>query len=448
MTAGPDQPRPPMSVQRLQLAERLYREGILPSGEPLRGVRAGTEVSGALAACELCHRRSGMGSVEGKRVVPPITGHFLYEPRAQTPADLDARHTRGPDLAHAFGRDRTRENYTTETLMAAIRAGVVPGGGSLDELMPRYALTDADARLLVEYLGQLSDRWSPGVSEDTIHFGTVVTPGVDPDRRRAMLDVLQAFFDAKNVAVHREKQRDQAYTQSVAKTYRRWRLHVWDLTGAPETWDAQMAALYRQQPVFALISGVAEGTWAPVQRFCERQGLPCWFPTVDLPVIAEGDSYTTYFFGGVILEAEVLARRLLEQGRTRRRRDRFEELTKQGRALLRRFTRALSGSGIRVEEKVLRQIAPDTLRAALADVGSSESEAVVFWLRAGDVAQFVGVPVPGVPTRLLRGPGRRESTRLFPRLGRARRASIYRFELPNKRRANTAPFYAWLERRN
>jgi hypothetical protein len=438
------QGRAPMAAQRMRLAERIYRKGILPSGEPLRGVRAGSEVLGPEAACVLCHRRSGMGTIEGSRIVSPITGRFLYETRARAFAELDAGHTRGPDLAHAFGRNRTREPYTDQTLIAALREGVVPGGGRLEELMPRYALSDPDARLLVDYLRQLSEIWSPGVTRDTLHFGTVVAPGVDPARSKAMLDVLQAFFDVKNSAAGLEKQRDKSYSGSAAKTYRSWKLHVWELTGAPETWEAQLAAHYQRQPVFALISGVSEGTWEPVQRFCERLGLPCWFPTVDLPVVTGTDYYTAYFSGGVVLEAQVLARRLLDERlATRVVQIRSAEEAAAGAA--RALRKALESSGIRIEERVLRKVDSAELREALADVGSSE--AVVFWLRGRDVAQLAGVPARGARAYFSAILAQGEHAPLPP-AWKTQARILYPFELPEKRRAKTTRFHAWLKTRN
>ena len=51
-----------------EAGERIYRHGLLPSGEALRAEReAGMSVEGAAAACVNCHRRSGLGMKEGRR---------------------------------------------------------------------------------------------------------------------------------------------------------------------------------------------------------------------------------------------------------------------------------------------------------------------------------------------------------------------------------------------
>src|SRR5512140_1582091 len=63
----------------VEIGRRIYLEGRLPSGAPLKGERAGGMViSGADAACVNCHRRSGMGSVEGDIQVLPVTGNYLF----------------------------------------------------------------------------------------------------------------------------------------------------------------------------------------------------------------------------------------------------------------------------------------------------------------------------------------------------------------------------------
>lgn len=55
---------------------RLYLEGVNSQGQPLVGLRFDGQVRvvGAAAACVLCHRRSGLGAVEGTNQIAPITG--------------------------------------------------------------------------------------------------------------------------------------------------------------------------------------------------------------------------------------------------------------------------------------------------------------------------------------------------------------------------------------
>jgi hypothetical protein len=439
-----------VAAERLRLGERIYREGVLPSGKLLRGRHpGGGDVVGAEAACVQCHRASGMGTVEGTRIIPPIAGQFLYQPRAEALAELDAAHTRGPDLAHALGRNRTRPPYSDRTLANAIRNGIDSRGMGLEAWMPRYDLDASETALVVDYLKQLSSRWSPGVTRDTLHFATVVTPGVEPARRQAMLDVLSAFFASRNTGNQLERLREQEYLQSTQRSYRSWQLHVWELKGAPETWPAQLAAYERRQPVFALISGIAAGTWAPVHQFCETRHVPCWFPTVDLPVVAENDSYSIYFSKGVLLEADLLAQRLDQIGPSNLRRVieiRGEDVAAAGAAQA--LKRVLSERGIPIQERVLRQVDAASLRAVTAD--ALASDALVFWLRSSDVAKLAEVPTPGSEyagayfSATLAGG---EHAPIPPRW-KAQGQLIYPFELPQKRDFNMGRFRAWLKTRN
>jgi cytochrome c len=430
-------------VERLRLGERIYRDGVLPSGAPLRGVHpGGGEAIGPFAACVQCHRRSGMGNFEGNRIIPPIAGPLLFQPRARSSAELDGRHTRGPDLAHAAGRNRPRPPYTRATLLRALRDGVDASGHALDLVMPRFALDEDDAQVLVDYLAQLSTRWSPGVGPDTLRFATVVTPGVDPRRRQAMIDVLSAFFAVRNAGNDLAVRRERAYAGSPPVPHRTWELEVWQLKGAPDTWRAQLAAFARRRPPFALVSGISDGEWAPVHDFCERWGVPCWFPTVDLPVAAEDDFYSLYFSGGVALEAQLLASQLPQPELKRVIQLRGGDGAAAGGA--RALAAALANSGLRVEERAIAGLDAATLRAALVDTTSAD--AVVFWLRPADLARLAEVPVPRARvyfSTTLAG----DDPAQFPLAWRAQAELVEPFALSAERRANLSRFHVWLRTR-
>ncbi len=290
-------------------AERLYRTGILPSGQPLRGKReGGTELTGGAAACANCHRRSGLGVNEGRTVIPPISGKYLTRPgdRALPEATIQTSGT-------AVSR---RKPYDDRSLARAIREGIDSDGGALGYLMPRFTLSDADTKLLIAYLKTLATGAQPGVAHDNLEFATVVTPDADPAERSGMLDVLQHFFANKN---HFERGHDPQLISNRRIHYRvtyQWHLHVWELSGAPDTWEAQLRAHFRAEPVFAVISGVGGRDWRPVHSFCQRQHVPCLFPNVRLPVVAEGDFYPIYFSRGVLLEADLIRGRLQELSRS------------------------------------------------------------------------------------------------------------------------------------
>src|SRR5579872_5406611 len=68
----------------------IYRAGLLPGGSELQGLRApDLKVSGGDAACTNCHRRSGLGEIEGRISIPPISGAYLFHPRAHDKDDFD-----------------------------------------------------------------------------------------------------------------------------------------------------------------------------------------------------------------------------------------------------------------------------------------------------------------------------------------------------------------------
>jgi len=286
-------------------AEAIYRFGILPDGKPLRAERDGAPtVEGAAAACINCHRRSGLGMIEGQSVVPPITGKYLFRSSEGRDAEMA--------MSHPVATAANRAAYTDETLARALREGVSPEGRRFAFLMPRFELDDATMALLTDYLKQLSRGPFPGVGADTLQFATIVTPDADPIGRQAMLGVLEQYFGRENTFYHGESPALQPLRRTLGHPRHHWQLHVWTLEGAPETWEAQLHERLRREPVFAVISGIGGATWAPVHRFCESESIPCLLPNVDLPVVAQRDFYPVYFSKGVLLEAELIARALQE----------------------------------------------------------------------------------------------------------------------------------------
>jgi hypothetical protein len=249
--------------------------------------------------------------------------------------------------------------------------------------MPRYALGDADAKALVAYLRTLSATPSPGVTAEELHFATVVLPDVAPSRRAALLSVLQAFVADKNAGTRHEVQRREAGTEREYRSYRRWVLHVWDLSGPAETWERQLEEAYDRRPVFALLSGLGAASWAPVHRFAERMRLPCLFPQADLPALSEPGFYTVYLSRGISLEAEALAKHLRERPahgpvvQVFRR----EEVSAAAAAA---FREAMAPAGVPVEDLAV-DAPPD--RAFWERLASErEGATLVVWLRGGDLA--------------------------------------------------------------
>jgi hypothetical protein len=297
-------PGPPQDPH-VENGRRMYMEGRLPSGELMSGTVVGdVKLSGEQVICVACHRRSGLGSTEGQEAVPAVTGDLLYEP-LRLP-------TSKPPLAPIL-----RPAYDDESLKRVIREGVRSDGKPLGVLMPRYSLTDEQLDDLIAYLKSLESSPAPGVTEQDIHFATIIAGAVEPQARKAFLDVIETYFEQKNRESRHESDRSAHapwHKAWVMKPYRKWVLHLWNLEGPPESWPGQLAAKYQEQPVFAVISGLGSGSWEPIHGFCEKYRVPCILPITDLPVVDETDFYSIYFTRGMALEADAVAQHLFDDG--------------------------------------------------------------------------------------------------------------------------------------
>jgi cytochrome c553 len=317
----------------VEMGRRIYREGILPSGQPLQGVAAANVwLSGAQAACATCHRRSGYGSSEGPVEVRAITGPALFgervaptlpalpawptgTPRTSRQTDAEVAAAKATTLrevrAARFSGARQRRTYDDTALGHAIRGGVDVNGRAMNPSMPRFALDPVALASLGAYLKTLSVQASPGVTADTVHFATVIQPGIEPAQRQALIDVLQTYMQDRNLGLRVEARREAAGLVRLNRTYREWMLHVWDLKGDSDTWAGQLEAFNAAQPVFALVSGLGNASWRPIHAFSERYEVPCVLPQVAIPVLGEPDFYTVYLSRGMTLEAQALAKFLL-----------------------------------------------------------------------------------------------------------------------------------------
>jgi mono/diheme cytochrome c family protein len=297
------------------LGERLYLKGIAADGAPAHATtERGAALAGPRLGCVACHRASGFGSSEGGYFAPPITGPILFNPR-----QLD----RGRFVANRFeqaqpqryrarlSQPHMRPGYTQESLARALRAGVDPAGQPLDAVMPRYDLTDADIANLAEYLRGLSAQPDAGVTKEDVHFATIVSADAPPSQRAAMLSTIEAYFEwfNKNTGGDQSRSGFSPYHRSeVANSLRRWRLHVWELQGAPESWPAQLERYYAAQPVFAIVSGLVRGPFQPVAEFCDNRKIPALFPNTQLPAVdTRAPGYVFYLSQGLELEAKGLA---------------------------------------------------------------------------------------------------------------------------------------------
>ena len=418
----------------------IYLRGSLPNGTPLTGVReGGIPLDGEDAACVNCHRPSGLGNLEGNIRVPPIIGPYLFRPGDVNVHDLEL-----PHLPGFIPRDWA---YTQEGFVEALRTGVRPDGSILNALMPRYTIDEPAAAMLADYLRTLSTRPNPGVTPTTVDFATIVTPDADPRKRDAMLTVLEKYFASQREIAGARVHEARDGGEVEYRVWRRWQLHVWQLSGEPGTWAKQLQEKFAAEPVFAVISGIGRRTWAPVHAFCERNHVPCLLPNVDLPVVAEHDFYSVYFSRGVLLEADLIAKFLSSDHADRR--HRLVQLYRPndiGAVAARVLAEHAERLGMRVDNRKIES-ATSTGRSGMTPIkalaGIAPDDALVLWLRPNDVAKLGAVP-PSATSILISGlmAGLEEAP--LPTAWRERVTMAYTVDPPDRRRVRMNFPLAWL----
>lgn len=429
----------------LGVGEALYLHGVAGSGKPLEASRqAGSKLQGTLAACVNCHQRSGLGGREGRNLVPPITGRYLFRPRAGSDDD------RGIPFVEGMRPDRVP--YTDATLARAIREGVDAAGRPLNYLMPRYDIGESDMATLVGYLRRLDRRKVPGVTDSTLHFATIVTPEADPAKRQGMLEVMRQFFADRNVrqmvpAPTLRSSGKTAYAKSMFMVHRRWELHVWELSGPAPTWQQQLEKRLAAEPVFAVLSGIGGRNWAPIHAFCEHAAIPCLYPNAEVPVDRPDDFYSLYFSKGVLLEAELLAH------------DMVQSATPASRSVLQVFRSGDSGEeGARALALLLEQQGLSVQSLELPADGSAEQlaaalpaqargQALMLWLRPRDLSALGEMPAGFASVQLSGLLGGLESAPL-PASWRLHASMTYPFDLPDRRRVRVDFALGWFRARH
>ena len=246
-------------------------------------------------SCVSCHLRSGLGSFEGGVLTPPTNGNVLYKPwnsaretaklRKGTMEGSTKLWTRSWYYLSRFGEFPNRPAYTDETLADAILEGADPEGRKFLGVMPRYPLGERDMAILIAYLKSLSKDPSPGVTETTIRFATVVTEEVSGAERDAMLGPLERFLRsyngrraARGGQTERSGGRGGGARIAADPDLRQMSLARWELKGSPETWRGQLEEYYRKEPVFALLGGITTKEWRPVHEFSEDARGPLPLP--------------------------------------------------------------------------------------------------------------------------------------------------------------------------
>ena len=415
--------------------ESIYLRGVLGSGAELEGKRksAGMGTQGMAAACVNCHQHSGLGSKEGGIFIPPITGEYLFHQRGH------GHESGAPVLPYVESMQGNRDPYTDVTLARAIREGVDSQGRPLSDVMPRFALNDADMASLIEYLKSLSAQRVPGVTDTVLHFATIFTPDSDPVKRAGVRDVLEHYFAEKNAFPFGPSptlwtSTKTEYAKSMYMAHRRWQLHVWQLEGPAATWRAQLDKHLAQEPVFAVLSGLGGSNWVPVHEFCQQNAIPCLFPNVEVPVVADGDFYPLYFSKGVFLESELIAQRILDSGQDGHPVPasvyQVYRAGDSGEPAAKALAAQLQGQSVRVHSQILTGTPEQGLPKALRAAGNAQ--VLVLWLRGPDLAALGSVPVSSATVYVSGLLGGLENSPV-PANWRAHAELTYPFDLPDKR---------------
>jgi hypothetical protein len=296
---------------------------------------------------------------------------------------------------------------------------------------------------LIAYLKRLDQRKVPGVTDSVLHFATIITPDADPMKRAGMLDVLENFFASKNRYVRGPAPRVTSTRMMMFKANRRWQLHVWQLTGEPATWQAQLKRHLAEEPVLAVISGLGGKNWEPVHAFCEQAALPCLFPNVEAPPAgADRDFYSLYFSKGVLLEAGLIAQDILNPGDGKRAKavHQFYRAGDSGESGAEALARALRNAGIQVKNHVLADGTPG--RGIHQALRKAAQNALVLWLRPRDLGALDGLPVPQAAVFMSGLLGGLEGAPL-PTSWRTRTRMAYPFGLPKQRLINIDVARGW-----
>ncbi len=361
--------------EALRLGERIYREGILPSGEPVQAIVQGdTPVDGRAFTCVSCHLRSGLGSIEGRIFTPATDALSLSRP-------LPRYYNR----VAVISEPPQRPAYTDTTLAQALRDGFDPTGRPLNLVMPRYLLGDHDLGYLVAYLKTLSATASPGVDATTIRFATVVADDADPVVAEALLRQLERYVAAKNNSstFYLSDLRGSGTAASIPSTRgvvtMRLALARWPVHGPRAGWRAQLEEHYRREPVFALLGGISGGDWRPVHVFCEENRIPAIFPLTPLPVISDRDWYTLYMSKGYQQEGEAAARYLAETGPAGLAPVQVLRDTLGARALADGFDHAWGEHGHEPADRVVVQVGEDLTGGRLRELLQGRATALLLW---------------------------------------------------------------------
>jgi len=172
--------------------------------------------------------------------------------------------------------------------------------------------------------------------------------------------------------------------------------------------------------------------------------VPCLFPNVEAPPVqADRDFYSLYFSRGVFLEAELIAKALLEgeNGPPPKRVHQVYRVGDSGETAAMALSGLLQKHGVAVSQHALRQGMSATSVAQVLRRTSGE-EASVLWLRAPDLATLSSASVAGSKVYLSGLLGGLEHAPLPPQW-RDRTHVAFPVDLPERRRVRVDYALGW-----
>jgi hypothetical protein len=266
-----------------------------------------------------------------------------------------------------------------------------------------------------------------------------------------MLQVMEQFITDKNEFIRGGVRPMRASGEFMYRVSRKWQLHVWELSGPPDTWEKQLHEHLAAEPVFAVISGLGGKTWEPVHRFCEQEAIPCLLPNVDLPVVAESDFYPLYFSKGVVLEAQLISHQLQQDAQARKS-QRLVQVYRQGDIgadASRELAKSVSTGEIANVNRVLPSAKAGQSGRELARAleGTGSGDAIMLWLRPDDL-RSLPAKVPAGASVFVSGSMADLEQAPLPAAWRKVARMAYPYDLPDQRKVRMNFPLGWFKVRH
>ena len=235
--------------------KQIYLLGTSTSGRPITAFLGDppTEISATALTCVGCHGLDGLGRPEGG-VTP---SNIVWE-------SLTKSYGSGPSS------DRKHPAYTERALELSLTRGLDPGGNRLTNAMPRYELARDDMADLIAYLKQLGKEQDPGLTEKSVHIGTVIpSDGPMADAGEAVSALLAAYF---------------AEVNSQGGVYgRKLELRVARLPKVVSERRASVERFIKDQQVFAMTGAFIAGAEKEFAVLMETEEVPLVGPFTLMP---------------------------------------------------------------------------------------------------------------------------------------------------------------------